>query len=65
MKGKQTMTKEQKLLINITKFLDGIAQTDLKPFIGNISKEEFAEIKAQKALALEILVRFRLSDYAC
>ena len=58
------MNKEEKLLKEITKYLDEYAKIDINDY-QSLSKEEIAEIKAQKSLALEILVRFRLCDYAC
>lgn len=57
------MTKEQQTLKAITKYLDEYAKTNIKNLPG-YSKEEIAEIKAKKELALELLVRFRLCDYA-
>lgn len=58
------MTKEEKLLKGITKYLDWYAKVDIESY-QTLSREEIAEVKAQKQMALEILVRFRLSDYAC
>ena len=62
-KGEPTMTKEEITLKNLTKYLESYANVVPNDYRNFLSKEEIAEIKVQKALALEILVRFRLADY--
>ena len=57
------MTKEEKLLRGITAHLQGYAKAEEKDYKGVLSDKEMAELKAQKSLALEVLIRFNLCEY--
>ena len=56
------MTKEERLLRGITSYLTRFAETDNIEEC-DLTKEEIAEAKAQKELALEVLIRFNLCEY--
>lgn len=57
------MTKEERLLRGITKYLSGYAETEDEDYKNVLTKEEMAELKAQRKLALEVLIRFNLCEY--